>query len=183
MMKYLIEKVSQISLEWVKAYAEAGCDAFIISEAEFSSDLISPKMYQRVLFDIHQRYFKEISEMGIFPMLCFFGNINPLIKYINKIGIKALMVEENRKGFSMDILKIREILNEEITLFGNIDPYEALVKGRSEDVEKAVKKQLLAAQRGRFIVCNGSPLIEGTPPENVKTMIGVARRYGKNPQY
>lgn len=37
MMKYLIEKVSEISLEWSKAYAEAGCHAFIISEAEFSS--------------------------------------------------------------------------------------------------------------------------------------------------
>lgn len=183
LMKYLIKKVSQVSLEWAKAYAEAGCHAFIISESEFSSDLISPKMYERILFDIHQRYFRKISEMGMFPMLCFFGDINPLIKYINKIGIKALMVEENRKGFSMDILKTREALNEEITLFGNIDPYEVLVKGRPEDVEKAVKKQLLAAQKGRFIISNGSPLITGTPVENVKTMIEVARRYGKNPQY
>ena len=183
LMRYLIEKVSDIHPEWAKTYAEAGCHAFIISESEFSSDLISPDTYKRILFDIHKRYFREVSKMGMIPILCFFGNINPLIKHINKIGIKALMVEESRKGFKIDILKIRESLNEEITLFGNIDPHQVLVKGTPQDVEKAVKKQLLAARRGRFIVSNGSPLITGTPVENVKAMIKTTRQYGKNPYW
>jgi len=91
------------------------------------------------------------------------------------------MVEESRKSFKIDILKIRESLNEEITLFGNIDPYQVLAKGTPQDVEKAVKKQLLAARKGRFIVSNGSLLIAGTPVENVKAMIKTTRQYGKNP--
>jgi uroporphyrinogen-III decarboxylase len=179
LMRYLIERVSELLLEWPRAYANAGCHALIISESEFSSDLISPQMYERFLFDVHRMYFSAISSMGMVPMLCFFGNINPLIPYINKIGIHALMVEESRKGFKNDIIDIRERLDESITLFGNIDPYEVLLKGTEHDVEEAVRMQLEAALKGRFIVSTGSPLIIGTPFNNIKAMIRATHRYGK----
>ncbi|HNT37354.1 MAG TPA: uroporphyrinogen decarboxylase family protein, partial [bacterium] len=95
----------------------------------------------------------------------------------NNLPIKALMIEESRKGFELDPVRIRHELTESITLFGNLDTVSTLRFGTPEQVRQETITQLQALSHGRFVMANGSPIAPETPRENVHTMIETTRGY------
>lgn len=171
----------QAALEWAKAFASVGVGGWLISEDVAGSDTISPRMYEEMLYPIDCWFFEQVSRLGMVPMVYFCGDVRPLIPLLRDSGVRALLVEESRKTFDLDVIRIAKELEGRVCLFGNIDTTELLLRGRPEEVEQAVRGQLEAARHGPFVVSNGSPLAPGTPPENVAAMIGAARRYGRYP--
>lgn len=181
LMKYLVRKAYEAHLEIAKAYAAAGCHAWIISEDRIGADIISPNFYREFFFEPEKRYFNEVRRLGMIPILYFCGNVMPLLNYIRDLGVDGLMVEESRKNFSIDILKVKEVLDGKVCVFGNLDTVNVLWKGCEDSITREVRRQLQAAAGGGFIISNGSPIAPGTPAKNVKTFIESARRYGKYP--
>ena len=88
--------------------------------------------------------------------------------------MSALMIEEDKKGFTLDPTEIRRLLRQEICLFGNLDS-ALLLNGTPDAIRTEVCRQK-AAEHGSFVVANGSPLILGTPPENLEVFLEEARR-------
>ena len=174
-MRYLLEKYYETQLQWAKAYAIAGAHAYIISESFICSpDLVHPDFYRKFMKDIHKNYFGEIKNMGLVPICMFWGDVNSILKDITEINIKALMVEESKKGFILDVKKIREQIGDRICIFGNIDSIYLLRNGTPEDVKKEVIRQTKGS-KNNFIITNGSPFTLGTPEGNVFSMIGTAK--------
>jgi len=181
LMKYLIQKAYEAHLEIAKAYAAAGCHAWIISEDRIGADIISPNFYREFFFEPEKRYFNEVRKLGMIPILYFCGNVMPLLNYIRDLGVDGLMVEESRKNFSTDILKVKEVLDGKVCVFGNLDTVNVLWKGDEGSINREVRRQLQAAAGGGFIISNGSPIAPGTPAKNLKAFIKSARKYGRYP--
>lgn len=173
-MRYLLERCYEEQLEWPKAYAKTGAHAYIISETYVSPDIAGPDLYKDFLRDLHRDYFKEVENFGLIPICNFWGDVNPILEDFKKINIKALMVEESKKTFELDIGKIRKELGKDICIFGNIDSITLLHDGNPEEIRDEVLRQARGSSNN-FIVANGSPITTGTPEENVKTMIEVAK--------
>jgi hypothetical protein len=174
-MLRLFEKCYEAQLEWAKAYAAAGAHAYAISESYLSPDIAGPDVYTRYLKAIHRDYFKEVERLGLVPILSFWGDPNPLLDVFTEINARALMVEESKKTFTIDIRKIRDRVGGRLCVFGNIDSITLLHDGRPEDVRAEVLRQA-EGSRGNFVVSNASPITPGTPKRNVKTMIDVAKQ-------
>lgn len=172
---YLLFRLYELKLDWMKVLAGYGCHGYLGSEALVSADLISPAVYNSIVFPVQKFFYEKVRKLGMEPMAYFLGDINPLIPSINRLGITALLVEESKKGFLLDVVEIRKRLAEDITLFGNLDSVHTLLRGSVEDVERETLRQLEAASFGRFVMANGSPLTFDTPRVNVETMIRVAR--------
>jgi len=85
------------------------------------------------------------------------------------------MIEEDKKGFTLDPVEIRRMLCPEICLFGNLDS-NLLLSGTPESIRAEVHRQNIAAAEGPFVLANGSPLVIGTPPENIDVFIKEARK-------
>ncbi len=64
--------------------------------------------------------------MGLIPICQFWGDINPIIYDLAEVNLKALMIEESKKGFNIDVVKIREKIGERLCAFGNLDSINLL---------------------------------------------------------
>lgn len=175
-MSHLLEKCYESQLEWAKAYAKAGAHAYIISETYISPDIANPSIYRNFLKGIHRDYFAEIKGMGLYPVCHFFGDINPLLDDLTEVNLSALMVEESKKQFTLEITEIREKLNERICLVGNLDSITLLRNGKPEKVRKEALRQIEGAEKC-FIAANGSPVAMETPEVNVKAFIETVKNY------
>ena len=180
-VKRLVQRHYESALEWARAFASVGVHGWLISEDVAGSDTISPSMYREFLYPVDCWFFDQVSRLGMAPMVYFCGDVRPLVPLIRDSGVQALLIEDNRKSFAFDVVEITRGLAGKVALFGNIDTTDLLLYGKPEEVESAVRQQTRAALHGPFVVANGSPLVPGTPPENVDAMIQATHRYGVYP--
>jgi uroporphyrinogen-III decarboxylase len=180
MVRYLMGRFYAANVEFDRALAQTGVHAHISGESYLSADLISPATYREVFFEAQRGYYGAAAAQGVIPIMCFWGDVRPLIGDFNRLPIGGLMMDESKKGFVLDVGEIRRKLRRDIALFGNVDSVDILLKGTPADVEKAVIAQLdaaTAAENGPFVVRNGSPFCPDTPPENIDAMVATARGY------
>ncbi len=147
---------------------------FAISEAYISPDVANPAIYRKFIKDIHRNYFADVKKMGLFPIVYFTGDINPILRDLAEINISGLMIEESKKNFHLEPARIKEIIGDKVCIFGNLDAIYLLHDGKPEDVEKEVVRQFENSSNN-FITCNGSPITPGTPPENVKALLRAGK--------
>jgi len=169
-MRHLFERCYEEQLEWAKAYAQAGAHSYVISETYISPDITDPAIYRNNLKGIHRDYFAEISRMGMIPICNFWGDVNPILEDLTEINISALMVEESKKQFTIDIHAIREAVGDRLCVFGNLDSITLLVHGTPDDIRAEVLAQAAFAPKN-FVAANGSPVAPDTPEENVRAFI------------
>jgi uroporphyrinogen-III decarboxylase len=174
-MRELLYRLYEIKLDWMRGLAATGCHSYIGSATFVSVDVISPKMYREIVFPAQEMFYAGVRKLGMEPILYFLGDINPLIPDINRLDISALLVEESKKAFRLDVVKIRKQLRPEVALFGNVDSVYTLLHGDRKRVIEETRQQLEASAWGTFVVANGSPLAFGTPTDNVEAMIETAR--------
>ncbi|GAH28368.1 unnamed protein product [marine sediment metagenome] len=93
----------------------------------------------------------------------------PLIEIVKEeIPFDGFAVEESRKGYSVDIAEVRNLLGRDIPLFGNVD-IKFLEKASREEILNEAKRQIQAAGAGTpFILCTGSPQTFETTAENLR---------------
>jgi len=176
-LKYLIKKCYEAQLEWVKAYKTAGAHAFSISEDNMAADSIAPYMYREFLKPVHKEFFSEVKNIGLFPILTFWGDINPLITDLGEIGIAGLACEESRKNYKINVIDIIKKIGDKVCIFGNIDSVNTLLYGSAADIKREINIQGSAKKLGNFIFQNGSPITPGTPVENILTFLKAGREY------
>jgi hypothetical protein len=173
-MRRLIARCYEAQLEWAHAFARAGAHAFVISESYISPDIAHPSVYRGWLKGVHREYFAEIARMGLVPLCMFWGDVVPVIDDLAETGIRGLLVEESKKGFTLDIAELRRRAAGRFALFGNLDSITLLRHGAPGQVRAEVRRQAAGAGAG-FLAANGSPVAPGTPPENVRALIDAGR--------
>jgi hypothetical protein len=170
----LLHRLYEVRLSWMPSLKAAGCHAYIGSETYVSADLLSPQMFRALVFPALQMFYQGVAALGLVPIVYFLGDVNPLLDDLAHLGASALMVEESKKAFNLDVVEIRRKLAPELVLFGNVDSVGTLLHGDRAAVVEETRRQMAAARYGPFVVANGSPLCFGTPPENVEAMIEAA---------
>jgi len=178
MMAYLIYQSHMRHLNYQRALAQCGARAHISTEAYLSSDLVSPALYERIFFQTQADYYKGVRAAGLIPLMCFWGNVNPLLKFFRRLSIDGLLLEESRKGYRIDAAEAQRQIGDGITLFGNLPAETLLLNGTPEEVAAETRRMIDSLDRkSRFVMCTGSPIAFDTPAENLLAMISAAREY------
>jgi len=176
-MEYLLHKCYAATLPRMEALKQMGGNGYIGSETYCAADLISPQVYRSVIFDAQRDFYRAVEAMGLIPITYFLGDVLPLLSDIRQLGVKALMVEEGKKGIRLDIGEIYRLLEGEVCLFGNLDSVHVLQDGTRDEVVRETRKQLAACAHGGFVMANGCPVSFSTPPENISAMIEATRTF------
>lgn len=176
-MAELTYKLYEAVLPRMRALKAAGADGYIGSETYCSCDLISPDTYKNLIFPAQKYFYTETKKAGLYPFVYYCGEIFPILDYICELGADALLVEEAKKNFRLEIGEIYKKIDGRMTLFGNLDSVDILQKGTKDDVRKETARQIRACGNGRFIMANGCPVSFSTPIENVMEMIETAKNF------
>jgi uroporphyrinogen-III decarboxylase len=162
----------------MEALRECGAQGYIGSETYCAPDLISPAMYRSLVFPAQSAFYKSVAGLGLIPITYFLGDLLPILPDILELGARALMVEEPKKGYALDVLEISRRIDGRMCLFGNLDSIWCLLHGTAADVREETLRQMGAARFGPFVMASGSPLAFDTPVENIEAMMDAAREAG-----
>ena len=175
LVAYYIFRDCERFLTSVRAAKECGADAYIFSEGYGGSlDSISPEMHERIEGETKRWFYSEVREIGMLGIGYWLGDVRPNMRLINSLEMDGLMIEEDKKTFELDPMEMRMMLRPEACLFGNADS-TLLRNGSPDEIRAAVRHQKRAADFGAFVIANGSPIVVGTPPENVDAFMAEAR--------
>ncbi len=174
----VMDDALETTLKSAQAFKDAGGQGIRVEECLVSADMISPAAYERFVLPYEERLFSQLRRMGLKTILYFCGDVMPRLPALCRLPIDALMVEESKKNFIIDIGEVRAAVGSDLCLLGNIDSYAVVQKGTEAALAAEVARQIqVAGADGAFIVGVGSPLPLDTPPERADMLIRYARRH------
>lgn len=179
MMEYFTYRIYEESFVHMEALHKIGCFGYIASECFAAADTMSPKTYREIIFGAQKMFFEKAAKLGLSMIVYYCGDVMPIIEDIKKLGVPAIMVEEPKKAYRLDIGELYAALGGSMVLFGNVDGVGTLLMGTTDDVKRETEKQLSAAKGGRryFVSATGSPIAFDTPPENLRTFIETSKNF------
>ncbi|MCK5577825.1 MAG: MtaA/CmuA family methyltransferase, partial [Dehalococcoidales bacterium] len=131
----LVNKVLETTTDFIislaKIYREAGADYITIREMGAGSDILSPRMFRSLVRPHLERIFANIESPKILH-IC--GDTDMIVDQMALCGADAISVDQKN-----DVAESRKKVGPDMFILGNIDPYGVMVKGKPDDVEKAVK--------------------------------------------
>jgi len=148
------------------AERQLGIGIMFIEECMASADIISPKMYLEFAHRYDRQAIELYESMGFRTVLYFSGNLMPLLPYLNELPFTAIIFEEDRKNYGIDLAQIRRALPEKV-LFGNVDA-AWLERATDQEVLDEAKRQIEIAGPEKFILSVGSPFTPGTSLDRVR---------------
>lgn len=162
-----LEKLTEYLTQIIGLYLEAGADYITVREMGATSDVLSPRMFGRLVLPHLQRLFAAIDAPKVLH-IC--GNTNPIVELMAQAGADALSVDQKN-----DLRRTRGLLPDTL-LFGNYDPFGLLTKGQLEDVRRTIKEII---DNGADAIWPGCDIWPTVPPENMRAMVETTRQYGK----
>ncbi len=174
-LHYLTDQAIEIG----KAIVEAGADGIYIGDAWSSCSVISPDIFREFCLPCYQRATKEFHRMGTDVYLHICGNSAPLFEMMADTGVNAIEPLDPLGGVSVADAKKR--VGDRVCLKGGVNTL-TFMNGTTEDVERetrAVLEQGMAG--GGFLLGSGDDFPRESKPENIKTFVETAHKYGKYP--
>lgn len=178
----LMDKVLGMSVRMARNAIRAGADAIVIADdyAGNDSPFFSPAIAKEFVIPRLKRMVDAIHEEGGKVIKHSDGNLWPILDAIVETGIDALNPLEPVAG--MDIGEVKRRYGHRICLIGNIDCAHLLSEAECGEVEAAVRECLRhAGPGGGFIIASSNAIHSSVKPENYRTMIEAARKYGQYP--
>jgi len=145
-----------------------GIGIMFVEECLASADLISPDMYREFSFPYTRRLLQHYEDLGFRTVLYFSGNPMPILNHLEQLPFTAIIFEEDRKNYGIDLAEIRRVMGPDRILFGNVDAY-FLEKASDHEVLAETRRQIdIAGTDGNFVLSVGSPFTPGTSLERVR---------------
>jgi len=161
----LLPKLSKFASDYARVLVDAGADGVMVLEPYCA--LISPKTFKRLIPLINE-VCHVISSKGAYPFLHICGNTTYLLSLFPEVSASVYQVDS-----MVSLREARKILGIKC-LMGNVST-SLLLTGDVESIVSAARKCLEEAGTRHYIMSSGCEVPPRTPPENLKTLIEVAR--------
>ncbi len=176
---YLVWKLTEQNLEAVRQFAAMGVDAITIDESGATSDMISPRQFERFCAPTTKAVVDEARRLGLKTIIMYWGGVMDRLDLIAGIAPDAILVEASMKGYTNDIGAIAEAIGDRVSLFGNLNPHTELELVTDSELERLVAAQCEAGRKARgFFISPASPITPDTPLARVQRFIELARHHG-----
>ncbi|MEE8318662.1 MAG: MtaA/CmuA family methyltransferase [Dehalococcoidales bacterium] len=161
-VKRLLDMYKEVTVAFTNAQLQAGADAVVIPD-HATGDLVSPQTYQDFLVPVHR---EMLGRIGGPTILHICGNC------ADRLHIFA---EEAYDGYhfewSVDTREAVKTVNGRLSLVGNINNAQCLLRGTPEDVYKQAR---YAIEAGIDILAPECAVPLQTPIDNLKAIVTAA---------
>ena len=161
-VRRFLDAYKEVSITFANAQLQAGADAIVLPD-HATGDLVSPKTYEEFLVPIHH---EMLGRIGGPTILHVCGNCADRIHTFAEEGYDGYHFE-----WQVDAKEAVSIVNGRISLVGNINNTQCLLRGTPEDVYKQARYSIAA---GVDILAPECAVPLQTPLENLKAIVAVA---------
>lgn len=172
----LVARATHNACQRVRLLAAAGTPCIFFEECLCSSDLISEEDYLRFSYPATRAVLEAARAAGMGTVYYFCGGIERRLEHLAHLPADALAFEESKKGFSIDLARVRGAVGPERPLLGNLAA--TLIRDADEaGIRRAVRQQFEAA--GPLLAISaGSPLTLDTPTEKLDALVRATEQLG-----
>ncbi|MBN2272209.1 MAG: uroporphyrinogen decarboxylase family protein [Sedimentisphaerales bacterium] len=154
------EAIIENEVKFALAQIKAGADMIGVGDAVAS--LIAPNAYEEFILPLEKKLFVAIHEAGAAVKLHICGNIGNHVGLMAQSGADIIDVD-----WMVPLDRARELAGPHVTLCGNFDPANVLLRGSAEEVGESARTCIKAGGQ-RFILMPGCEVPPGTPEENIR---------------
>ena len=167
----LLEYCTRATSQFVGLMARTGAHVISNGDSPAGPAMISPAMYRQYALPYEKKIDAASHAAGLPYILHICGDTTAILDDILDTGADAMELD-----YKTDVTAARDKMKDRMCFVGNIDPSGVLALGTVEDVARETARLLeIFAGEPRFILNAGCALPPATPPENVETMIKIAR--------
>lgn len=172
--KKLVDNLLKQSIKAAKVFIDelAKLDAIpLIVEPVASTNLISPKQFKEFALPYLQEMVSYIHSKGLPSILHVCGKTPLIVDLMADTGTDIISID------TIDIAVAKEKVGDRVVILGNVDPAKTILKGKPEDVHRAVKDII---EKGRdskkgIIVSSGCEVPINSPFENVAALVKATK--------
>jgi uroporphyrinogen decarboxylase len=173
-MRDLLELMTETTLRFVAAQADAGADILYVGDSLASLNMISPRLYRTWVQPYHRKIFtalkEQIGQKAQYTMIHMCGRNMEILEDMVQTGVDLIEIDS-----AMDLAEVSAVVRGRAAIIGNIDPVHVLKEGGPEEVTRACRDAVeKGIDGGRFILGSGCFVCPGTPLGNLKAMIDCA---------
>ncbi len=160
----ILEVYAGLVVQLAEIYFASGADYITVREMGATSDVLRPALFRKLV----EPHLKTIFEKARGPMVLHIcGKSNNIIDSMNRCGASALSVDQKN-----DLSETRRTIGPEPILLGNFDPFNILVKGTPDDVERTVGE---CVRSGVDAVWPGCDIWPTAPRENMEALMRAVK--------
>ena len=178
LFRQLIERAAKAQCAHMKPGKDAGARSTWFTSYYMAADTISPKDYAELVFPYELEVCQAAKDAGLYVLNWFLGDLMPILDKVMELPLDALVLEQGRKGYEIDPVKIRERVGPEFCLFGFGLENDYCTFNRRRLSEEFERQFEGAGKDGAFIA--GTPIM---PPnadlDAVEFYFAEARRIGQ----
>ncbi|MBI9106788.1 MAG: hypothetical protein JEZ04_08580 [Spirochaetales bacterium] len=173
-----LRNITETLKEFIRGLVEAGCHAIMFDTLFASKSIMSKDMWDEFEGVYMEELAQVISDSGAMVMIHNCGDgvyFDVQVKRMDPVLISYMHIPDDCE----DMADIKEKYGKSITLMGHIDPGWLMVATK-EELEATCKEQIDAYKKdGGFILATGCEYPAAMDFEYAKTMVNVAKTYGK----
>jgi MtaA/CmuA family methyltransferase len=164
-VRRFLQVLKEVTLLFGRAQMRAGADVLVLAD-HATGDLVSPRMYRDFLLPVHQEI---TAALGCPTILHICGDTANRLEYIAQAGFDAFHFDSK-----VDAREALRIVDGRISLVGNVNNPETLLRGSPEQVKAEVRALLEAGVEIVGPEC-AVPLV--TPNRNLAAIVEAANEY------
>jgi uroporphyrinogen decarboxylase len=175
--KDAIERMLELATETVTRFGlaqlEAGADILQVGDSLASGSVISPGTFSRFVLPWQQRIFKVWKEAGALTVLHVCGDNRRALDLLADSGADIVAIDS-----LVDLRLAKKTIGDRVTLIGNVDPVNVMLRGDRAAVRAAAEDCIdAAAHGGGYILGTGCEIPPESPVENVIALVEVAHAW------
>lgn len=174
-MRYNTKRIADRGIQM----ARAGADVISYEGNMATATMVGPAFFREFVLEYEKEAIKEIRSAGAEVLYHNCGDCNALLSVYNDLGITALESLTPPPFGDCDIHHAKAVLSKNIAVSGNIDQIEFLLSSSPQEVFNSAQALIkIWKDRGGFILATSDYLMEGTPMENLRSLVNAAHELG-----
>ncbi|MFH1195638.1 MAG: uroporphyrinogen decarboxylase [bacterium] len=166
----LLDKISNITADYLSAKIEAGADAVQIFDTW--GGILSPDDFNEFSLLYIEKVISQIKRKDE-PVIVFAKGVHHNLERLASIGATVIGLD-----WTMNLGEVRNRIGDKVALQGNLDP--TVLYGSKEKIRTEVVKILESFGEGNGHIFNlGHGILPDVPPENAKYLVEVVREESK----
>ncbi len=169
----LLELCTEATCQFIRLMAQTGAHMVSNGDSPAGPELIPADMYAKFALPFEKKVVDVAHEAGVDYVLHICGNTDIILDQMIETGADGLELD-----YKTDVQRAFDLMKDNCTFFGNIDPSGILALGTPELVqEKTLDLLDIYSKTNRFVLNSGCAIPSSAPEENIKMFIKTAKEY------